>query len=204
MSAAETAVAVERIVADEPYAHTLEGEGPERWKPLHEHLACVADLASVHAAAFGSADWGELAGRWHDLGKYADDFQHYLRASSRDSEVVDVSVEDARKGGRVDHSTAGAVLVYERSADKLVGKNRDELPATAAALAMVIAGHHGELPARLFFERERLVKEEKQARLRRARSGGVPAALLGLDLPSPPDFLRAEKFKHITDTKEKS
>src|SRR5437879_4077996 len=81
---------------------------------------------------------GGLAGGWHDWGKFAGDFQAYLHASSGDPAIVDASVRDGRRGGRVDHSTAGAALVYERCEGKLVGRGRDELPAAAAALSMVI------------------------------------------------------------------
>ena len=49
----------------------------------------------------------KLAGRWHDLGKYTDDFQEYLMSFATDPEVVDVSILDG-KPGRVDHSSAGA------------------------------------------------------------------------------------------------
>lgn len=36
---------------------------------LEEHLRGVADLAGEFASSFGHADWGRLAGLWHDLGK---------------------------------------------------------------------------------------------------------------------------------------
>ena len=173
------------------YAHTLEGASQEDWQPLSEHLDEVARRAAAHAAPFGSAAWGELAGRWHDLGKYAADFQSYLRSFAPDPEVGDASVLDGRPG-RVDHSSAGAVHVLERCAGRLT---RDgELPAAEAALAMVIAGHHSGLPERMQFESARLTKPEKQARLVEVRRGGAPEALLGLGLPPLPPLLRPESF----------
>ena len=39
--------------------------------PLEEHLEAVGQLAGQQAAQFGSADWAQLAGLWHDLGKYS-------------------------------------------------------------------------------------------------------------------------------------
>src|SRR5437879_5680873 len=132
------------------YAHTLEGAATtDEWQALEEHLRNVAELAAEHAEPFASAEWGELAGRWHDLGKYAKDFQEKLLASIGDLDIIDASVLDERAAGRkVDHSTAGAALVYERCAGKIKKLTGDELPAAAAALAMVIAGHHGGLPVR--------------------------------------------------------
>ena len=52
---------------------------------LEEHLRAVADLAGEFAAAFGHADWGRLAGLWHDLGKYSLAFQSYI---ARGNEIV--------------------------------------------------------------------------------------------------------------------
>lgn len=44
---------------------------------LGEHLRGVARLSQEFASAFGRADWGSLAGLWHDLGKYSLFFQRY-------------------------------------------------------------------------------------------------------------------------------
>src|SRR5258705_9363257 len=109
-------------MANQHYAHTREGQPPGNWHSLEEHLRDTAKRASEHASAFGSGPWGELAGRWHDLGKYADDFQSYLMSFATDPEVLDVSVLDevldatnlVSKPGRVDHSSAGAVHVLDR------------------------------------------------------------------------------------------
>ncbi len=193
---------------DEPqeprYAHTLEGAGTDRWQTMQKHLAGVARLAGDHAGAFGSRAWGELAGLWHDLGKYAEDFQSYLRASSRDPAILDASVLDEPRGPgkKVDHSTAGAAFVYEKCQGKLGGRERNELPPTALTLAMVIAGHHGGLPKRCQFEQERLTAEEKTSRLRAAKSGGAPSDLLAHELPPPPDFLRPEALQGAASSRE--
>jgi HD superfamily phosphohydrolase YqeK len=45
---------------------------------LEEHLRAVADLAGEFASIFGHSDWGQLAGLWHDLGKYSSAFQNYI------------------------------------------------------------------------------------------------------------------------------
>jgi CRISPR-associated endonuclease/helicase Cas3 len=80
------------------YAHTLEGEPPEKWQALEEHLHGVAKLAASFAGTFRSESWGYLAGLWHDLGKYQIEFQQRLLGSQ-------VSVE---------HSGAGAALAARR------------------------------------------------------------------------------------------
>ena len=64
------------------YAHTV-GSNPEtEWQPLEDHLRNVGETAAGYAEPFAAADWGRLAGLWHDIGKYADTFQQYLRSSS--------------------------------------------------------------------------------------------------------------------------
>lgn len=82
-------------------------------QPLKEHLENVADLAGEFSNAFGERD-GRLCGLYHDIGKYSEAFQRRLAGSTE----------------RVDHSTAGALLMFEH-------KNG---PA-----AMCIAGHHAGL-----------------------------------------------------------
>ncbi len=79
-------------------------------QPLKEHLNNVANLASEFSSAFGEKD-GRLCGLYHDIGKYSDAFQRRLAGSTE----------------RVDHSTAGALLLFEHR----------NVPA-----AMCIAGHH--------------------------------------------------------------
>ena len=57
------------------YAHSLEGEPPEKWQPLEKHLENVAEIAAGFAKPFGGEEWARLAGLWHDLGKYSNEFQ---------------------------------------------------------------------------------------------------------------------------------
>jgi CRISPR-associated endonuclease/helicase Cas3 len=112
------------------YAHTLSGRPESDWELLETHLANVARRAADFAGAFGAADWGRLAGLWHDLGKASDEFQKYLRKSENPDAA---EYEDAP--GRVDHSTAGAQHAF-----KVIGKYAGQL------LAYCIAGHHAGLP----------------------------------------------------------
>lgn len=99
------------------YAHTRPGEPPEHWEPLEDHLCRVAELAAGFAAEFEAAEWGRLAGLWHDLGKYRPEFQARLRGERIHAE----------------HAGLGAALAC--------GKHRMQgLP-----LAFAIAGHHSGL-----------------------------------------------------------
>ncbi|PJM75146.1 CRISPR-associated helicase/endonuclease Cas3 [Bifidobacterium simiarum] len=81
-----------------------------------EHLSMAGCLSGAFARDFGHLDDGLLAGLFHDIGKYSDAFQRRIL--------------DPKHSGRVDHSTAGALL--------LVQNGRPE-----AALA--VAGHHAGL-----------------------------------------------------------
>lgn len=98
--------------------------------PLEEHLRATGNLAGTFASEFGSQDWACLAGLWHDLGKYSQEFQHYIRTASGFD--PDAHIENAP--GRVDHSTAGALQAI-RSFDK-----------AGRILAYLAAGHHAGLP----------------------------------------------------------
>lgn len=111
------------------YAHSLEGEPPEKWEPLEEHLNKVAGRAAEFCEAFGAAEWGRLAGLWHDLGKYSAEFQNYI------SRTADPDAgENEMAPGRVDHSTFGA----QHASRAIAG-------AAGQILAFCIAGHHAGL-----------------------------------------------------------
>ncbi len=109
------------------YAHSLEGEPPERWQPLEEHLKNVAERAETFAAKFGGDKWAYLAGLWHDLGKYSHAFQSKLyRENGLET--------DFKSKGPVIHSEAGghlAVLKGIKGADTV--------------LSWLIMGHHAGL-----------------------------------------------------------
>lgn len=109
------------------YAHTRPGRPEEEWQTLHEHLESVSVRAAASGSGFGANDWARVAGLWHDLGKYSDAFQDYLRArSSSDSHI-------AGTAARIDHSTAGAQHAVA------------ELGILGHLLAYPIAGHHSGL-----------------------------------------------------------
>lgn len=113
---------------DKYYAHSLAGKPPEEWQLLEEHLMNVADMAKRFADDFGAGMWGYLAGLWHDLGKYSNEFQERLQSLSDSDAHIETKI------GRPDHSTAGAQHAYKLLNDK--GK----------IISYTIAGHHAGLP----------------------------------------------------------
>lgn len=111
------------------YAHTA--TDGRSWEPLPKHLGEVAGLSARFADAFGAKEWGKLAGLWHDLGKYSDDFQEYLCNAN------DPDLHQAQMTGKVDHATAGAIHALE-----FFGGDRK---IAGIILSYVITGHHGGL-----------------------------------------------------------
>ena len=108
----------------------------EHW--LEDHLRKVAKLAAKNAQIFNGEYWAELAGRWHDLGKYSDDFQNYIRDQSG-YERENAHIENSNMKGRVNHSSAGALFATQQFKEKF----GDTL--YSRIIAYLIAGHHAGL-----------------------------------------------------------
>jgi CRISPR-associated endonuclease/helicase Cas3 len=167
----------------ETWAHVREGGGNRSdgriSHDLATHLREVAEQAGGFAAPFASAEWGWLAGLWHDLGKYQPPFQAYLRKANG----MDAHIETP---GKVKHAIAGAI----QAADSLGPYGR--------LLAYLIAGHHAGLPDWHPAEAKgaALSQElrDEAATLAQAKSGGAPAEILepGIALSKPP--IRAKNF----------
>ncbi|MFK8112281.1 MAG: CRISPR-associated helicase Cas3' [Rubripirellula sp.] len=101
---------------------------------MREHEEQVAILCSqfLHRIHPDLAAWGDLLGRWHDIGKYSREFQEYL-SSSNDPESTSET-----KSRRINHSSAGAQLAYSCLPNGI----RD-------MFAYVTAGHHAGLADRV-------------------------------------------------------
>lgn len=106
------------------YAHTAEGPDGKRdpnlehWQLLKDHLRNTADLAARFAAPLGLEKEAVLAGLLHDLGKYRDEFQAYLRGE---------------RSGSVEtqHAIYGAAWAQE--------------PHQQLGTTLAVAGHHAGL-----------------------------------------------------------
>lgn len=127
------------VVTEQFIAHVRKSGDQQ---PLEDHLRGVGGHASGFAAKLDLALAGELLGLLHDLGKYSDDFQIYLKSATgllnqdEDEEFVDA----AGLKGKIDHSTAGAQVIWrELSARGQVGAIVGQM------LALCIVSHHSGL-----------------------------------------------------------
>ncbi len=113
-------------------AHTPPDDDPKKWQSMTAHTSNVADLAARFASAFGAEELAKWAAWLHDVGKYSDDFQQYLR-----------QCDAAKRGGgrpprpgSAEHKVAGTRLALEL------------LPAGLREMvAACVLGHHGGLNA---------------------------------------------------------
>lgn len=101
-------------------AHTKNDRGVRQG--LEEHLRAVAELAAQFGKPFGSSELAYLVGLVHDMGKYAEPFQTYLR-----------TVEAGLPAQTCDHKGAGALYLEEMR---------------LGPLAFLVQGHHGGLQSR--------------------------------------------------------
>jgi CRISPR-associated endonuclease/helicase Cas3 len=120
-------------------AHRREKDGDIQ--DLWNHLNEVASLTGAFAAKIGLRQHGKLIGLLHDLGKASMEFNQYIKAATG---LIDPDEDDyvdvAGKKGRIDHSSAGAQVIYRFFLDK--GK---EGWFTLQVLSLVIASHHSGL-----------------------------------------------------------
>ena len=117
-------------------AHKRESDGKEQ--TVQEHLLGVAHYAREYAAKLGLADLGELLGLLHDLGKYSSQFQNYIKsATGMLNPDEDEYVNAQGLKGKIDHSTAGAQLLWQAFSEK-----GPEVRLVTKALALCLVSHH--------------------------------------------------------------
>ncbi|MBU1711089.1 MAG: CRISPR-associated helicase Cas3' [Proteobacteria bacterium] len=153
------------------YAHSLEGQPPEKWQLLEEHLRNVAEMAARFAKPFGGDEWAGLAGLWHDLGKYSNEFQSMLYTENG----LECHLET--KPGRVVHSQAGGHLA---SLNEWKGADR--------VLSWIIMGHHAGLTD---FESEKIGPKALEPKMRTPDQSeyilkNVPFSIANQEMPRQP------------------
>ena len=120
-------------------AHQRKTDGVQQ--SLQTHLSEVADIAKSCAKKIGLEKQAEMIGLLHDLGKYSAEFQAYLKSAVG---LINPDEDDYvnAKGlkGKVDHSTAGAQLVWET-----LSKQGDMGQIIGQFLALCIVSHHSGL-----------------------------------------------------------
>jgi len=139
------------------YAHTAEEAdgrqaGVEHWQTLKDHLRNVADLARRFAEPLGLADEAELAGLLHDLGKYREEFQSYLRGERASSVETQHAIYGAA-WAMTPHQQLGAVFsvaghhagLHDLS-DAQVAVTKSTVTADLPELVRRIELELGELP----------------------------------------------------------
>lgn len=152
-----------------PIAHRRADDGAVH--DLAEHLETTARLAAGFADAWGGGEGAALMGLWHDLGKYAREFQAMIRGADPEAHLEGVP---AGPRPRVNHSSAGAQWAVER------------LGPFGRLLAYGIAGHHAGLPDWLGEGARRGLADRLRdtTHLARVRAAGPPAEILERAAPT--------------------
>lgn len=128
----------EVILKDNLIAHVRKN-GEEQ--SLFTHLTETSEWAGKFAGKVGLQEIGKIMGLMHDFGKASKDFQDYLHsATGKINPDEDEYVDYKAKKGKIDHSTAGAQLIYT----KLVEKGQID-KVLAQYLALAIVSHHSGL-----------------------------------------------------------
>mgnify|MGYP006121084225 CR=1 FL=1 len=102
-------------------AHVRQSDGSEQL--LYDHLTGTAEISKALAAKIGLPLSGELIGLVHDLGKYSETFQNYIKIcvahdklkaghETVDDDFEALKLQDKPTRGSVDHSTAGGQFLF--------------------------------------------------------------------------------------------
>lgn len=121
-------------------AHRRKSDGKEQ--TLQEHLIEVSQICRCLTKKVDVPNVGELLGLLHDFGKYSQQFQVYLQSATgiMNPDIDEEYVDFQALKGKIDHSSAGAQLVWENFRQygpqgELVGQ----------ILALCLASHHSGL-----------------------------------------------------------
>ncbi|WP_339216548.1 CRISPR-associated helicase Cas3' [Ornithinibacillus sp. FSL M8-0202] len=104
---------------------------------VKEHLIGVKKLSESFGEKLKLKHVAGLAGLLHDLGKYSDEFQHYINKAVFEPETLSV------RRGEVDHSTAGGKLLFSLLHD--INNNPFHELLLAEVVSNAIISHHSNL-----------------------------------------------------------
>lgn len=108
---------------------------------LCTHLTRVSVLAGQFAENIGLREAGRIVGLLHDLGKATDQFQRYIQSATGQIDPdSDGYVDPIGQRGKIDHSSAGAQIVFRELSDKGAAGR-----LVAQFLSLCIASHHSGL-----------------------------------------------------------
>lgn len=119
-------------------AHVRERDG--EIQSVLKHLLEVAELSKRFSSKINLPLSGRLIGLAHDLGKYSDEFQRYIRGTSGMRGPIEQEICLERKG-KIDHATAGAQKIWE-----MLEPQKGIALFAAQILSTCVAYHHGGLP----------------------------------------------------------
>ncbi len=120
-------------------AHSREKDG--EIQSLIDHLQEVSRKTGEFASKVGLKEQGEVIGLLHDIGKASHEFKQYIKSAvGLINPDEDDYVDAAGLKGKVDHSTAGAQLIYRELA-----QNGKEAILAAQVLSLCLASHHSGL-----------------------------------------------------------
>ncbi len=96
-------------------AHSRDKDGKIQY--LSNHLKEVSKQAGKFASKVGLKEQGELIGLLHDIGKASQEFEQYIKSAvGLINPDEDDYVDAVGLNGKVDHSSAGAQLIYREIA----------------------------------------------------------------------------------------
>lgn len=137
-------------------AHVRTSDGSEQ--RLYDHLIGTAQIAKDLATKIGLPLSGELIGLVHDLGKYSQAFQEYIRKcvahdkakaghKTVDDDFEALKLQDKPTKGSVDHSTAGGQFIFNLIVELQPNSSlkTDQWILLAQILSICIFSHHSGL-----------------------------------------------------------
>lgn len=122
-------------------AHIRERNHEKEIQSLQNHLLAVSAYTGEFAKKIGLEETGKILGLLHDFGKASNVFQSYiLSGEGMINPDADGYIDPEAMHGKIDHSTAGAQIIYETF--KEYGM---EAKIAAQVMALCIASHHSGL-----------------------------------------------------------